>query len=46
MAERLYARAVGYSHQATKIMQSGGVPVTVTYTEHFPRTIRLAPVSE
>ena len=36
VAERLYARAVGFSHPAVKIFQSGGVPLEVPYTEHYP----------
>jgi len=36
VAERLYARALGYSHPAVKIMQSGGEPLEVPYTEHYP----------
>lgn len=32
----LYHRAVGYSHEAVKIMQEKGVPVLVRYTEHVP----------
>ena len=35
-AERLFARAIGYSQEAVKIMQSGGEPRHVTYTEHYP----------
>ena len=36
VAERLYARALGYSHPAVKIFQSGGEPLEVPYTEHYP----------
>jgi transposase-like protein len=34
--QSLYRRAIGYSHDATKIMQNNGVPVIVPYVEHFP----------
>ena len=40
VAERLYARAVGYSHPAVKIFQSGGEPLEVPYTEHYPPDIQ------
>lgn len=36
VAERLYQRAMGYSHEAVKIMQYEGSPVVVPYTEHYP----------
>ena len=36
VADRLYARAVGFSHPAVKIFQSGGAPLEVPYTEHYP----------
>lgn len=32
----LYQRALGYSHDATKIMQHNGEPVIVPYVEHYP----------
>lgn len=32
----LYARAVGYTFDAVKIMQHQGVPLTVKYKEHVP----------
>lgn len=32
----LYQRAVGYAHQATKVLQYRGEPVTVEYVEHLP----------
>lgn len=32
----LYHRAVGYSHNAVKIMQNNGAPVIVPYVEHVP----------
>jgi hypothetical protein len=35
-AERLFARAIGYSQKAEKIMQVAGEPRTVTYTEYHP----------
>lgn len=34
--QRLFARATGYSQDATKIFQFEGSPVTVEYVEHFP----------
>lgn len=36
VANRLFRRACGYSHQAQKIMQYEGVPVIVDYIEHYP----------
>ncbi len=36
VADRLYARALGLSHPAVKIFQSGGQPLEVPYTEHYP----------
>jgi hypothetical protein len=35
-AERLFQRAVGFSHEVEKVVQSGGKPMTVKYTEHYP----------
>jgi hypothetical protein len=34
-AERLFQRAIGFSHEVEKVVQSGGKP-TVKYTEHYP----------
>lgn len=31
----LYQRAVGYSHNAVKVMHHKGVPVVIPYTEHM-----------
>lgn len=36
VAEKLHARAIGYSHPAVRIMKSGGRPLTVAYTQHYP----------
>lgn len=38
VAERLYERAIGYSHEAVKIFMPQGAPgpVYAPYTEHFP----------
>lgn len=38
VAERLYARALGYSHSAVKIFMPAGAtePVYAPYTEHYP----------
>lgn len=36
VAEKLYRRAMGYSHEAVKIFQYEGEPVIVPYTEHYP----------
>ncbi len=36
VADRLYKRALGYSHEAVKILQYEGQPVIVPYTEHYP----------
>jgi hypothetical protein len=35
-AERLFQRAIGFSHEVEKVVQSGGKPVTVKYTERYP----------
>lgn len=34
--QSLYRRALGYSHDAVKIMMSDGVPVVEPYVEHYP----------
>ena len=34
--DRLFKRATGYSHDATKIFQYEGEPVAVDYIEHHP----------
>lgn len=38
VAERLYQRAIGYSHEAVKIFMPAGAaePVYAPYTEHYP----------
>lgn len=36
VADKLYQRALGYSHGAVKIFQHQGVPLEVAYTEHYP----------
>lgn len=38
VAERLYQRAIGYSHEAVKIFMPQGAsqPVYAPYTEHYP----------
>lgn len=36
VAESLFKRAIGYEHEAIKIMQYEGQPITVKYTEHYP----------
>lgn len=36
VAEKLYKRALGYEHEAVKILQYEGEPVIVPYTEHYP----------
>jgi hypothetical protein len=36
VAERLYARAIGYSHEAEKIFNNKGEIVREPYTEHYP----------
>lgn len=38
VAERMYKRALGYSHEAVKIFMpaSASVPVYAPYTEHYP----------
>lgn len=38
----LYHRAVGYSHQAVKILQFQGSPVIVPYREHVPPDVGAA----
>lgn len=36
VAEKLYRRALGYSHKAVKIMQYEGETIEVEYIEHYP----------
>ena len=36
VADKLYRRATGYSHEAVKIFNDGGTPLVVPYTEHYP----------
>jgi hypothetical protein len=36
VAEKLYQRALGYSHPSVKIMQYEGSIVSEEYTEHYP----------
>lgn len=36
VAEKLYRRALGYSHEAVKIFIHEGQPITVPYTQHYP----------
>jgi hypothetical protein len=36
VANSLYRRACGYSHQSVKIHMNEGVPVYVPYVEHYP----------
>lgn len=36
VAESLYHRALGYKHEAVKILQYEGQPVIVPYTERYP----------
>lgn len=36
VADRLYQRALGYSHKAVKIFNNEGAPMIVPYTEHYP----------
>jgi hypothetical protein len=36
VAKRLLSRALGYSHEAVRIMQYRGAAITVTYTQHYP----------
>lgn len=36
VAEKLYERACGYSHQAVKMFQAGGQVISEDYTEHYP----------
>jgi hypothetical protein len=35
-AEQLFQRAIGFSHEVEKVVQSGGKPATVKHTEHCP----------
>lgn len=37
---RLFERATGYSHEATKVLQRGGETVVVPYLEHHPPDVR------
>jgi hypothetical protein len=34
--QSLYHRAIGYEHEATKILQNGGQVIAVKHTEHYP----------
>jgi hypothetical protein len=36
VADRLYKRAMGYSHRAVKIFNDNGEPMRVDYIEHYP----------
>lgn len=36
VAQKLYHRALGYSHDAVKIFQVDGAPLIVPYVEHYP----------
>jgi len=36
VAEKLFKRATGYSHEAVKIFNDQGSPLQVPYTEHYP----------
>lgn len=36
VAEKLYERACGYSHQAVKMFHAGGQVISEDYTEHYP----------
>jgi hypothetical protein len=36
VADRLFKRATGYSHDAQKILQYEGKPVVIDYVEHHP----------
>lgn len=36
VAEKLFKRATGYSHEAVKIFNDQGAPMEVPYTEHYP----------
>jgi hypothetical protein len=36
VSEKLYHRAIGYSHEAEKIFNNGGEIVRAEYTEHYP----------
>lgn len=36
VADRLYQRALGYSHKAVKMFQAGGEILSEEYVEHYP----------
>jgi hypothetical protein len=36
VADRLYSRALGYTHKAVKILQDKGIPIVVPYEHHYP----------
>ncbi len=36
IADRLYRRALGYSHEAVRIFNHQGSPLKVPYVEHYP----------
>jgi len=40
VAHNLYRRAVGYTYETTKVLLSGGAPVSVSQTVHRPPDVR------
>ena len=42
VADRLYARAIGYSHDAVKIFNNKGEIVREEYVEHYPPDVQAA----
>jgi hypothetical protein len=40
VADRLYARAMGYSHEATKVFNNRGEIIRETYLEHYPPDVQ------
>jgi hypothetical protein len=40
VARGLYSRAIGYDHEATRVLLHRGEPVTVAHTVHHPPDIR------
>lgn len=42
VADRLYQRAMGYSHRAEKIFQHNGEIIRAEYTEHYPPEVGAA----
>jgi hypothetical protein len=36
VGNKLFRRAIGYSHEAVKVFNNRGTPLVIDYTEHYP----------